>query len=200
MSAEGVEKLRYDLRVAEVMVEGMAGYLRGEALFGVTQGTMPKLTLGGYLMRQRRLYELRGLLEREEVERVVDLKARFAAIMQEQLVRSEQRAEREYQSRLRQWETYIRDLRRDAKAHFHYYATAVEPRAMIAELHDLLATPPYRLNPELSERRGLLDGGLKGIWAVDGEFVWPEAWRPAYPSQSFWWLYGEPLALVRSRR
>lgn len=190
--SNGIEKLQNDLDVIEFMVDKMGGYLGSHNLFGPTDGKMPKTTLGGYLMRQYRLNHLQGLLDTAEQNRFQRIKESFHAILSEKIVRTEQKGAEEFAARLRQWEAYIRDVRRDAKVHGAYYATAVEPRAMMAELHKLLTAPPYKFEPKLTDRLELLDSGLRGVWEP-GEFVWPEALAPAYPVQPYWWLYGRPV-------
>lgn len=194
MTTDGLEKLQADLRVLEAMAERIGGYLRGNALFGKTPGKMPELTLGSYLMRQHRLVELKPLLSDEEQRRLQNTIDQYNDVMSNNIVRSEQRAYREFGARLKQWEEYIRELRRDAKAHFYYYSTAVMPRAMLAELHTMLNTYPYRHDQKLIDRLLLLDMGLRGIWD-SGEFVWPIEWEAAYSPQIYWWLYGQPTLL-----
>lgn len=195
MDTEGITKLQTDLHILEVMAENVGGYLRSNALFGKTPGRMPELTLGSYLMRQYRLVELAPLLTDVEKSRLETAMSQFKAVMDENIVRSEQKAHREFKSRLKQWEEYIRDLRRDTKSHFYYYSTAVAPRAMLQELYNMLSTYPYRLEEDLPARLVLLDGGLRGIWDMGGEFIWPEEWQDAYPPEKFWWLYGQPSEL-----
>lgn len=194
MSTDGIEKLKKDLDVLEVMAERMDGYLRGDALFGKTPSTMPELTIGSYLMRQHRLLALQPLLNPDELERLQRAIFQYKQVFENNIVRSEERATREFKARLKQWEEYIRDLRRDTKAHFYYYSTAVAPRVMIAELYTMLSTYPYRLDEKLPERLQLLDGGLRSIWDV-GDFVWPSEWQTAYRPQEYWYLYGQPIAL-----
>jgi hypothetical protein len=187
-------KLQSDLYILEVMADGLADYLQGDALFGKTSGRVPKLTLGGYLMRQHRLTALQGDLQPAEQARLQQAVAQGEAALASQIVRSEARATQECHARLRQWEEVIRDLRRDARAHFAGYATAVEPRAMLTQLIHLLAQPPYQLDSAIPERLALLDGALRNSWD-DGECVWSAEWEAAYPRAPFWWLYGRPIAL-----
>lgn len=187
-----VEKLQADLKILEYMATNLESYLKGEVLFGASQGKLPKITLGGYLMRHYRLHALQSWLTPAEQTRFQQAAAPVTELLKNNIVRSEQRAHEEFSARLRQWEAYIRDLRRDLRAHGSYYHTAVEPRAMLQALQTLLTTYPYQIQPKLLERLELLDGGLKGVWEP-GEFVWSAEWEAIYPAASFWWLYGRPL-------
>ena len=187
-----LEKLEADLAVLEFMVSKMAGYLAGNNLFGPTNGKMPKTTLGGFLMRHYRLNALRVMLPTAVTQRIEQVNMQFEDIRRNNIVRTEKKGTQEFGARLRQWEAYIREVRRDTKTHAVYYGTAVEPRAMLAELHKMLTTPPYKFSDKLTERLDLLDAGLSGVWQT-GEFVWPEQWAIAYPAQAYWWLYGQPV-------
>ncbi len=187
-----LEKLEADVAVLEFMVSKMAGYLAGNNLFGPTNGKMPKTTLGGFLMRQYRLNALRVMLPTAVAQRLEQVNTQFEDIRSDNIVRTEKKGTEEFAARLRQWEAYIRDVRRDAKTHAAYYGTAVEPRAMLAELHKVFTTPPYHFSDQMTERLNLLDSGLSGVWQA-GDFVWPEPWAVAYPTSAYWWLYGQPV-------
>lgn len=194
MATNGIKKLQEDLNILAEMAQRIPDYLRSDILFGKMPGKMPALTLGGYLMRQHRLVELKELLTAEEVERLEQAIAQYQQVMESNIVRSEERAQREFGARLQQWQEYIRELRRDTKANFYYYKTAVEPRVMVEELLKMLTTYPYQLDEQLPERLEALDGAVHNIWDR-GDFVWPDEWQDAYPADQYWYLYGQPIAL-----
>jgi hypothetical protein len=188
---EAIEKLRRDLTILAAMAEGMDEYLRGETLFGKMAGAdLPMLTLGGYLLRQHRLYKLRDLLPSEDQAKLQAVMITFNEALVEKVVRFEERAHQELAARIRQVEEYLRDLG-NKQASGTNYATAVEPRAMITALTDKLDMAPYHLNPRINQQVELLDKNLRRRWR-DGDFVWTDGWQPAYPPESYWWLYGRP--------
>jgi hypothetical protein len=186
------EKLRKDLKILELMAADMDDYLQSQTLFWPLQdSTLPRLTLGGYLMRQHRLTALRRLLEADEQSRLVIAIDQFNEALVEKVVRFERRAHEELHARLRQWSEYLRELSQESIAAGDYYASAVETRAMIKALLDKLQMPPYALeNRVLSEVR-TYDNALRNYWHT-GDFVWPVEWQPAYPLEAYWWLYGQP--------
>jgi len=186
---EAEKKLLRDLVILEKMSEAMGGYLRASALFGRMGPSFPALTLGGYLMRQHRLLALQEVLNESNQARLKSAVYQFNTLISNEIVRSEKRATEEYGARMRQWEAFVRDLRRNPQAHQSGYKTGVESRAMLEALFQFLSTPPYRFNMELRERLDLLDGGLKGMWDM-GDFVWEEGFELAYPIKMYWWLYG----------
>ncbi len=182
--------LSQDLDIVEAMAAEMADYLVSDVLYwNMVKGDMPKLTLGGYLLREHRLTQLTSLLNDEEQERLTAVLNTYQEAITEKIVRFETHAHEELGVRARQWGNYIDDLRRDGVRVAVNYANAVENRAMIEALIDRLETPPYQLNREAMGNLAMMDQGLKPHWHT-GEFVWAAEWQPAYPKDKYWWLYG----------
>lgn len=188
---DGIQKLEQDLAILAAMAAQMDDYLKSDILFWkMGQSGMPMLTLGGYLMRQYRLLTLSDLLSAGEQGELETAVIQFNTALVEKIVRFEEKAHTELEARMRQFEAYLRDLRNGQVTGMNY-GTAVEPRAMIAALTDKLRMAPYQLDRQLPTRVANLDRNLRQHW-VSGEFIWPEAWQPAYPIDEFWWLYGKP--------
>lgn len=180
---DGSEKLDRDLAVLEAMAAEMDEYLRSDVLFWPLRGRdLPRLTLGGFLMRQHRLLELRDMLSMAEQERLHETIRRYHHALEEKVVRFEQKAHAELEARLRQWREYLRDVQGGSGA--AYYPTAVETRAMIRALVSQLRVSPYQLDDELPPQIALLDRELSRYWEPD-DFVWPFDWRPAYPQAKY---------------
>ena len=192
--AEDHEKLLTDLDVLQEMAADMSSYIRSDVLFWpMGRSDLPRLTLGGYLMRQHRLLALHHLLSDEDRQKLHAAEDAFEAATNEWTVRVEQRIGRELEARLRQWAEYLRDIRSDESAKTAaYYGNAVETRAMIAALLARLDTPPYRPDRHAADETALMDKQLRSRFQP-GPFVWPDAWQSAYPQSTYWWLYGKPL-------
>lgn len=187
-------KLRKDLDTLERMSEALSDYLRIETLFGPLGPNMPKMTVGGYLIREHRLQALRTNLEPNDRERLARAVDRFQQVMTEWTVRAEEKVYREVNSRLKQWEEIIRDLRKAPKENWTYYGTSVEVRVMLNELLEMLAHPPFQFDDTYIERLDKLDGAFRPMWRPKGDlFVWDDEYKAAYPVRTFWYLYGEPL-------
>lgn len=191
--SHGIEKLQQDLAILEAFAQEMDAYLRADVLFRPMGPSMPQLTLGGYLMRQYRLLHLRAALDAAENQRLDQALTVYQQALVEKIVRFEQHAHRELQARLRQWQEYLRDLQAEPRSAAAYYATGVEPRAMLDALLDPLQLPPYRLDSDVPQRLIPLDRNLRARLVGD-EFVWPAEWQAAYPRARFWYLYGQLLA------
>jgi hypothetical protein len=185
-----IQKLRHDLDILEQMADGMEAYLKSDVLFwSMGRTDMPQLTLGGYLMRQRRLLLLRHLLDEAEQERLDRAVFQYRQATADRLVRWEAKAHQELQARQRQWQEHLRDIRHK-RTHVNY-ATAVEVRTMMADFLDEMSEPPYQLDADIPRRLNALDQELKNHLRP-GDFVWPEEWQPAYSREEYWWLYGQP--------
>lgn len=187
---DGIKKLHRDLEVLEAMAAKMDDYLRSDVLFWpLSNGDLPRLTLGGYLMRQHRLLELRDLFDRAEQERLAAAVHEFQAALEEQIVRTERKAHEELGARLRQWQQYLREIKNGVAV--AYYASAVDTRAMLEALLAQLRVNPYELDETVPQELAQLDRELSRYWEP-GDFVWPREWKPAYPRDKYWWLYGQP--------
>jgi hypothetical protein len=187
---DGTEKLYDDLDVMAAMAAEMDEYLRSDVLFWPLRNSdLPRLTLGGYLMRQHRLLELRDLLDAEAQERLHDTIHQFQSALSEKIVRSEEKAHEEAGARLRQWQQYLREVKEGVE--IAYYASAVDTRAMLEALVAQLRISPYELDQEVPRQLATLDRELSRYWEP-GNFVWPVEWKPAYPQNEYWWLFGRP--------
>lgn len=189
---DGIEKLKQDLVIIEAMASEMDEYLTSDVLFWpMERGDLPRLTLGGYLMRRHRLAALSALLDEGERNRLQAATTLYREALAGKIVRFENRAHEELAVRMRQWERFLNSNSGSEGSLAAYYATSVETRAMIASLVDELQSGPFQLPERTLEQLALFDRQLHAHWRT-GEFVWPDDWRPAYPPDDYWWLYGRP--------
>jgi hypothetical protein len=152
---------------------------------------MPKLTVGGYLMRQRRLLALESALRVEDAARLRAAIKIFDAALLEKVVRFEYRAHQELHNRIGEWVSYLRDLGSRSSSEVNYYAGIVDTRVVITSLINKLQEQPYKLEKGVLEELDDLDKNLR-VRLVDYGFVWDTVWMPAYPQEIYWWLYGCP--------
>lgn len=186
----GKKKLRRDLAILEQMAQEMPSFLMSDVTFWpMMKGDMPRLTLGGYLLRQHRLLALSDLLDEGEKVCLETAVSQFDAARVEHVVRLEQKAHQELHTRLRQWGEHLKDFHASKSVSTANYSTDVAVRAMIEALIKLMQTPPYRLDPKIMPQVERLDKNLHLSWH-SGAFVWPAEWMPAYPQEEYWWLYG----------
>lgn len=190
--ATGQEKLQWDLKILAAMAAEMDAYLKSETLYWqMGYSDMPKLTLGGFLLRRHRLLNLAELMSEDEWLTMEKAIAQFNDALSDKIVRTEKRAHEELGVRARQWGTYLSDVQKHVPQVAVNYATAVENRAMISAITAFLQTAPFQLEAHVLENTESLDKALRNHWQP-GEFIWPEEWQTAYPPDEFWWLYGHP--------
>jgi len=185
--------LAHDLSILEDMVAHMGGYLMTEATrWDVGKSGAPPITIGGYLMRRRRLGLLSDLLDEDERHRVAVANTDYEGIIARQTVRFEARVMAEIGARMREWAEYLRNLavsKRLSADHAHYIWKS-DTRVVIAELLDAFGpTLPGHVTDDVA----MLDRRLQARWEP-GAFIWATMWLPAYPAERFWWLYGYPAA------
>lgn len=189
---EALKKLKRDLAILEAMAEDMNDYLISQTLFWpLSDSSMPRLTLGGYLMRQHRLDVLRDWLDPEEQIRLDKAINKYNEALVEKIVRFEKRAHDELHARLRQWSEYLKDVGNESTSAGDYYSSAVDTRLVISHLIEKLEMPPYELDKRVLAELSAYDVALRNYW-LSGDFVWYPEWKPAYPKESHWWLYGRP--------
>lgn len=185
------EGLAHDLAILEDMVAHMGGYLMTEATrWDVGKSGAPPITLGGYLMRRRRLGLLSDLLEDDERHRLTAANADYDGVIARHTVRFEARVLAEIGARMREWTEYLRDLatsKRLADDHAHF-AWKADTRVVLEELLDVFGA---HLPTHVPDDVAALDRRLQARWRP-GPFIWSAVWEPAYPAGRFWWLYGHP--------
>lgn len=189
---EDAQIAQHDLSILEEMVAELPEYLLSDAThWNMVQADMPKLTIGGCLMRQQRLKVVRKLLSSEDQARLNDILQRLNKILNDNIVRIETRTHQELHARLSQWAGYLARMKSETLSQPEYYASVVDTRVVIASMITLLSSPPYQLAEQVLRETDALDGNLRNHWQ-EGPFVWPEVWQPAYPRQMYWYLYGRP--------
>mgnify|MGYP001821569737 CR=1 FL=1 len=184
--------LLYDLLILEEMAANMDAYLVSDAReWTIPRSNMPNLTIGGYLLRQPRLLALEDRLLDEDPERLRAAIKLFDDALIEKIVRFETRAHQELHSRIGEWVSYLRDLGSQTSSEVNYYAGIVDTRVVIASLIDQLQKRPYKLEKGVLAEIRSLDENLRGR-LLEHEFIWDMVWKPAYPQEKHWWLYGCP--------
>ncbi len=184
--------LSHDLLVLEEMVARMPDYFVSEATRWDMGKDRPPLTIGGYLMRRRRLALLAEQLEAAEHERLTAANRRYDDLIAGRSVRYESRLSAEIGEQLREWTVYLRDLVASSRlaADQPHYIYKSDSRVVIDELMTALGP---RLSTHMIADMVALDHRLRARWQP-GAFIWAAVWQPAYPAERYWWLYGYPAA------
>lgn len=186
--------LKHDLAILKTMSAGIDEYLRGGATWwDMGHPDMPLLTIGGFLMRRRRLHLVEYLLHDSEREALAMANAHYDQLVSGQIVRFEERGLAEIGARMREWTVYLRDLMVSNRlaadtARYDYLA---DTRVVISELVHKLSESPFKLPEHIPVDIAALDRRLSIRWSA-GAFIWSPVWMAAYPPDTYWWLYGHP--------
>lgn len=186
------QMLQRDLKILEQMAIEMEAYLMSDSVhWTMTKRNMPRLTIGGYLMRQQRLPILRNYLRPEEQAQLDRAIKHFNQTLVEKVVCFEHQAHQELHAFLSEWTCYLRGLTKYRTLAVTRYASEVDTRVVITALIDKLLETPYQLDPRVPNEVAVLDQSLRRHWQA-GKFVWEPVWQLAYPQEKYWWLYGKP--------
>lgn len=184
----------HDLHTLETMIAHLPDYLISDSTaWKIPKEDLPKLTIGGCLMRQHRLGALQNQLTSEQKERLQRAIATLQDIMKNNVVRFEQKSHQELHARLGEWMNCLRHLSRHVGEDGCFYPDKVDIRVVIAAIMAQMQQEPFHLEAQISTQVTSLDKNLKQR-LKHGEFVWIQEWQKAYPAQEYWYLYGEPIA------
>lgn len=180
-----------DLAACQAMAEEFETYLQSDVLYWQMDATrpggsqLPKLTVGGFLERARRLQAAPlSSAQRAVLDKAV---RQFDLARQAHQVRYMMHALHDLRGRLDAWAWFLDDYAKRPNDEAPYYPAQVHMRLAIALLLDELAGSPDVA--ELERRLAVLDKRLRADW-IEGPFVWHPALAHAFPRDPFWWLYG----------
>ncbi len=183
--------LAYDLGYIAAGLEELEAYLLSKELFWPVnapspagEGAYPQLTLGGLLLALRRARS-RGKSPpgHSQVQR---LETHLNAARAQWLSAWEEKAAWELRSRMRQWGSYLTELRREPADHRVYFRYEVRLRALI----ELLIAEVHQLESEDQALLTMLDQEVRGR-LIAGDFVWGEDLAEGFPKDTFWYLWGD---------
>ena len=161
-----------DQKYLEAALSELKDYLLSDTLFYPLMGNLPRLTIGGLLLAQKRL----------DVENLgTHLDPKLAAVKNKWRAAWAKKAAQELDARLNLWRNYLNDYRANPEAHAENYQYEIRWRVMV----ELLTKEVDQIPEEISA----LDGLLRTKFIL-GEFVWEENLQSQFPQDEFWFLYG----------
>jgi hypothetical protein len=189
---KGTKKLKQDLEIIQAMVEELTNYLNSDVLFWpMFKASYPKMTLGGYFMRQRRLQRLSYLLNDSEQDKLRQIAIQFNELTFDKKALLLKKGTQELRTRVNQWKEHLLEYWDSEIIEEHFYAADAEVRTMIADLIFGLEIDLSQVDKDLLYQIDSLDDSLRANWQ-EGDFIWPEEWFPAYGRSDYWWLCGMP--------
>jgi hypothetical protein len=192
MTSRPVPKLAFDLdcdvRSLAAMAAHLTPWLYEDELYGHVGGDLPRLTLGGLLLRLYRLERLGDHLSAAQQLQVQEARAQFELARAQWAVHYEHKLKRELEARVHAFELFLTDCEEDLSACALNYPVQAEKRTII---HHLVqeASALEIFDTQLHTRIREIDRRLRGILR-EGECLADERLCRVYPRTEFWWLYG----------
>lgn len=177
-----------DVDVLAAMASNLTPYLYEGEMFGYLSGDLPKLTLGGLLLRIYRLTRLEDALDAEQQSLVQDARINLDAARSEWAVHYETKLVRELTYRIDAFGRFLRDCSYDMNNCALDFPVQAEKRTMAKHLVDEL-TRHGELPANLVTELTALDAHLQRIFRA-GDFITDGRLAPIYPREEFWWFYG----------
>jgi hypothetical protein len=185
-----------DLEEAEAMADGLADYIRRDALYGNVGGffsKMPALTVGALLMRLRRLDALRDHMDAGQITRLEKVIQRHQDTAKEWQLHYGQKIEREVKSRLDAMRTFFEECKNDPQLCPRVYKPEANRRTIVQELLYAMEQMNIDRDEELEQKRKTTDNRLRTV-VESTDFIWSEILEPVYDRRDYWWLYSYPPA------
>jgi hypothetical protein len=181
-----------DLRFVSIMSGDLKDYLLSDVLYwslsdpGPSSYPYPLGTVGGLLLRLRRLDAVHDQLSPDQYARLEEATTKTHEALDAWIVQCEQKVVREIKARLQTWSAFLDDLSADAQRFHSEYATQVEGRVILSMLFPMAGTGAD--GQGFMARLASLDERLRMVCGP-GEFVWDPIFTSAFPRGEYPWLY-----------
>jgi len=179
--------LNHDVHIVQAMASRLVPFVYENEIFGYTPDDLPKLTIGGLLMRLHRLTLLGNLLSDEQRQRLATAQQQVDSVKQEWLVAYTNKTTDELIIRINEWNQFLNECRQNQDECREMYPAMVEKRVMA----QVLANEARELNaltPEIEKRLNGIDSQLQGYFKA-GSFVWDQRLQGTYPQDQYGFLY-----------
>lgn len=178
-----------DVRTVTAMADALTPYVYENELYGTLGGSLPRLTMGGLLMRLQRLSALSSTLSPAQQQAVAQAQAQLDKVRQEWQVAYEGKIERELSSRLQSFGQLLKDCAEDPRRCADSYPSEIEKRVIIQSLQ-AEAEQRHTLAPEVARQIRNMDDQLrKYTQPQPADFIWDARLQTAYPKEKYWYLY-----------
>jgi hypothetical protein len=176
------------IRILTAMASNLTPYLYEEELFGHLGDHLPKLTVGGLLLRLHQFEALLYRLSPEQQTYVHDARINFEQTRNEWMVHYEEKLRQELKSRIGALAWYLEECATGERSCSGDWRNEAEKRTIVAHLQQAAEAAEIFEN-EFAYSIAEVDGRIRRFFEA-GEFIWDEDLKNAYPKADYWWLYG----------
>ena len=185
--------LERDVRTVQEMAARLVPYIYENELYGQMPGDLPRLTVGGLLMRLRRLSAVSDLLKPAQRTALQAAQEQLDKVRKEWAVAYEGKLQQEFKARISGVEQFLSECGESPRSCFDNYPSGIEKRVMAEELRDE-ATARNALPSEFQAALTNVDNKLRRYVKKGGGFIWDERLETAYPPDKYWFLYVTPAS------
>jgi hypothetical protein len=190
-----LHRIEHELAVLEAMATEMESYLKSDILYWQLSPAQrifpppPMLTIGGALLRARRLEALAEWMEPTLNQRLAAARVDLERALTEWRAHATQKMGRELDARLNSWRWYVTECQARNRSCVTSFPSEAEKRTILALL--LEKAKGYMEVGEIERLVQGLDERFRQHF-TPGEFIWDKRLEDAFPGRRFWWLYGRP--------
>jgi hypothetical protein len=177
-----------DLKEAQAMAEALVPYVYEDELYGRVGMNMPSLTVGAVLLRLHRLRELSNRLSPDQLSTLQNIEHQVQTVRHEWGNHFEKKLSREAEARLRDIMTYVKEAKEAPRNAANSYMPEALRRTIV---QDILEAMSVSDRETIGTRVRQVDGDIRR-YLQDADFIWSADLRPAYPIETYWWLYKRP--------
>lgn len=185
-------KYSHDLEIVTSMLERLENYLLSDEVYG-NQGMfiegLPAITIGGLLMRLRRLNALREFIGKSNQKKLDTAIARHDALYNEWTVHYEKKLHAELDSRLTRIRQFIDEVKENPRSMTVSFEPEQMRRTIIQEILYMIQRSSIEANG-LKDDIVTLDTDLKPL-VKKANFSWASELQTVYSPEEFWWLYSQ---------
>ncbi len=176
-----------DVRTVAAMADALTPYVYENELYGTLGGSLPRLTIGGLLMRLQRLSALSSTLTPAQQQIVTRAQAQLDKVRQEWQVAYEGKIERELPSRIQSFGQLLKDCADDPRHCADAYPSEIEKRVIVQNLQTEAETR-QTLTPDVARQLRNMDDQLRK-YTQPADFIWDARLQAAYAKDAYWYLY-----------
>ncbi len=184
--------LSRDVRTVEAMAARLVPYIYEKEIYGPMPGDLPRLTVGGLLMRLHRLSAAADALSAEQRQLLDTARQQFDQVRRDWSVAYETKLTNELNARLSSLRQFITECQDNPPHCGDLYPSNAEKWVIAQELKDEAVARNIFTPLQQAELSGI-DNKLHQFFSA-GEFTWDERVKAGYPREKYWFLYVKPNA------
>ena len=178
-----------DLSDAKSMADNLLPYVYEGELYGNIGGSTPKLTIGGLLLRLHRLHALADQLSASQKATLDEIDAQHEEVRREWSIHYHEKLKQEALSRLKVIEAFFVECEDDPRVCSGNYQPEANRRTIVQNIAEALGQAEG--SAEITKAAKKIDQQLRR-YTEPSDFVWSPELQPAYPADTYWWLYAKP--------